>query len=228
MTSKAGHDTSVQRLYWAAAALAALTLPAFLVDLRVVEYPPGEFVPGDIRRIFGWAEVFAHGVGVAVIALTILVLDVERRRYIPRVMASAYLAGLLANLGKMLIARVRPRYFDFQGGVADTFLGWLPLVYDPGPGFEPGFAIQSFPSGHTATAVGMAVGMSYVYPRGRWLFFLFAACAAAQRMDVRAHYLSDVLAASAVGMLAAGWIFDPRVFGRWFDRLERQRREVSP
>jgi membrane-associated phospholipid phosphatase len=137
-------------------------------------------------------------------------------------LACAYLAGLFANLGKMLVARVRPRFFE-GGAITDSFVGWLPILFSNSSGLEFGFKIQSFPSGHTATAVGMAVGLSRIYPHGTWLFFTFAAFAASQRIDVHAHYLSDTTAAAAVAFLAAALIVDPRGLGHWFDKIEGNR-----
>ncbi|MCP4814017.1 MAG: phosphatase PAP2 family protein, partial [Planctomycetaceae bacterium] len=74
----------------------------------------------------------------------------------------------------------------------------------------------------TATAVGLAIGLSYLFPRGRWLFTFFALLAALQRMDSGAHFLSDTLVATAVACLISGLCLDHRVAGRWFDRLEKQ------
>ena len=217
-------DDSVCRLYWAAALLAAITLPMLMLDVPVARWPTEDLVPGDLRRILGWAEVFAHGYGVALIGLTAFVLDVAQRRKLPRLLASAYVAGILANLVKLAVARVRPRYFDLieGGGVVDTFIGFVPWLFGSDPRYHSGFEIQSFPSGHTATAVGFAIGLTRIYPRGGWLFFTFAALAAWQRIDVQAHYVSDTVAAASLGFLGAALVTDRRGMGRWFDAWERR------
>jgi membrane-associated phospholipid phosphatase len=150
---------------------------------------------------------------VAAIALAIYVLDPARRRKLARVLAMSFGAGMVANWLKLLVARVRPHRFDFAGTVQDTFLRWLPL----GAG---GSARQSFPSGHTATAVGLAIGLAWLYPRGRWLFAGMAVLVASQRVVSGAHYCSDTL----VGM-AVGWVFAmPFLHNAWlaaqFDKLE--------
>ena len=87
---------------------------------------------------------------------------------------------------------------------------------------RPSNSASGIPSGHTATAFGLAVGLGRIYPQGRWLFFSFAMLAALQRVDVDAHYLSDTVAAAAIGFLCAACVFDARGLGRWFDRLERR------
>jgi undecaprenyl-diphosphatase len=66
-----------------------------------------------------------------------------------------------------------------------------------------GHALQSFPSAHAATAVGLAIGLSALHPRGRWLFAAFALLAVVQRIEAQAHFSSDVLAGAAVGCAAA-------------------------
>ena len=55
----------------------------------------------------------------------------------------------------MLVARTRPYAFDFQGNVWTTFGRWLPAA-DMG---------QSLPSGHTATAVGLALALAALSER---------------------------------------------------------------
>jgi membrane-associated phospholipid phosphatase len=213
---------SARRLCGIAGVLAALVLPSFLLDLPVAHSRISELVPGDLHRCLGWSELFAHGYGVALIGLTVFVLDVPRRAHVPRLLASAYSAGLLANLVKLTVARLRPRYFHLDGGVLDTFVGVAPYLFGGSAQHSHAFEIQSFPSGHTATAVGLAIGLTRLYPRGRWLFFTFAALAAWQRIDVQAHFVSDVVAAAAVGFLGAALVSDGSRLGRWFDDLETQ------
>ena len=87
-------------------------------------------------------------------------------------------------------------------------------------------AIQSFPSGHTATAVGLAFGLAWLYPRGRWLFAVFALLAAAQRVGSSAHYVSDTLAAAAMASVVAGVCLSERGSGRWFTRFEQSRQRA--
>jgi membrane-associated phospholipid phosphatase len=211
---------SARRLYGAAAAFALLTVVAFFLDLAVAKRVAQGIIGGDVARILTWSEVFAHGFGVALIGVVAWTLDPPRRWFLPRALASAYLAGLLANVAKLLVARVRPRFFDLHASVFGSFVGWLPLVNGAPAGFRWGFSIQSFPSGHAATAVGLAIGLAQIYPRGRVLFAVFAALAAVQRIAAGAHFLSDTLGAAAVGLLAAAWVVDRRVLGKWFDKLE--------
>jgi membrane-associated phospholipid phosphatase len=164
----------------------------------------------DFLRIF---ETFGNGIGVAVILATVFVLDPARRVGLLRVMGCAYGAGLAANGLKLILARTRPYSFDYLGDVWATFGAWL-------PGSGLGSVGQSFPSAHTATAVGLAAGLAWLYPQGRWLFFIFAALVGCQRIQSGMHYFSDVLAGAALGSLIALAFFKCGLLPGWMDRLE--------
>ena len=157
-------------------------------------------VPGDLRRIVQLSEVFAHGMGVGMILVTLWVLDRDRRLYLPRVALLAYLPGIIANISKLFVTRSRPAEFILRGGAVESFLGI--------PGNADLWELQSFPSGHTATAIGLALALSSLYPRGRTLFIVLALLAAAQRVLFDAHYLSDTLAGAGIACFVAAVLRD--------------------
>ena len=103
------------------------------------------------------------------------------------------LSGMAANGAKMLLARTRPYAFDFHGNVWTTFGQWLPAS---GMG-------QSFPSGHAATAAGLALALAALYPNARRFFLLMAVLVACQRIECGAAFPSDVLCGAAIGCLTA-------------------------
>jgi membrane-associated phospholipid phosphatase len=88
-----------------------------------------------------------------------------------------------------------------------TFVAWFPAVTLNDWREALDHAIQSFPSAHAATAVGLACGMTAVYPHARWVFALAAMMAALQRLVTGAHYPSDVLAGAAIGCLAGALLW---------------------
>jgi membrane-associated phospholipid phosphatase len=51
----------------------------------------------------------------------------------------------------------------------------------------------SFPSGHTANAVAVALALSSIWPRCRAAAAIFAVLVAASRIIITAHYVSDVV-----------------------------------
>jgi undecaprenyl-diphosphatase len=57
----------------------------------------------------------------------------------------------------------------------------------------------SFPSGHSITAFAVAVSLGTFYPAALPVLLFCAASVAASRVVLGMHYLSDVLAGSAVG-----------------------------
>ncbi len=208
-----------RRLYLLALIFTLLFAVALVVDLPVLAFCRGGRLPGDLRKLIEFAEVFAHGIGVGFIVLTVLVLDRARRRRLPRLLACAYGSGLMANVVKLTVARARPRNSEFQS-VWDSFVGWCPWLTSAGVHEPFDSSFQSLPSAHTATAVGFAIGLSVLYPQGRWLFACFAVLAAMQRVVSNAHFVSDTFAGAAVGCLFAAFCLDRRGLGRLFDRME--------
>lgn len=212
-------DGLSRRLYWFAAAFLIATALALAVDVPVAKFCARGGVPNSFDKLFSLAEVFAHGLGAACILLTAYVIDLERRRRMLRIAACVVSAGLSANLAKLVIGRMRPRMMIVDH-IWDSFIGWYPALMRGKPlgGSSSGF--QSFPSGHAVVATALAIGLSILYPRGRWLFAFFAVLAALQRVESCAHYLSDTVAGAAIACLFCGIFFDDRLLGRWFTRRE--------
>lgn len=217
---------STKSLYIAAVVLAILSGSALLIDIPIARLSVENRASGDFRKLLNISEVFAHGFGVALILITVAVLDPGSRRMLPRVCACTFGAGLIAQLTKHCLPRLRPNVFDFSGNVWSSFLGHASSAQvETGNVMVRG--LQSFPSGHTATAVGLALGLGWLYPRGRWLFFVFASLAAFQRIESSAHFVSDTFAGAAIACVIVGLCFDSRVFGRAFARLEQPKQETS-
>lgn len=166
-------------------------------------------------------EPFGQGMlGVPLVLIAIHQLDPGRRWAIPRLLACSLLAGAAADLLKMLVVRIRPNDFGFDGPVWATFGQWLPLLSVGSEWLNVGSEWQSFPSGHTATAVGLAAGLVWLYPNGRFLFPALAALVGCQRVVSCAHYPSDVLAGAAAGSLVALLFLKVGRLPTWFARWE--------
>ena len=195
------------------AILLAGALVALTVDFPISQWFVAGNCPGFFRECFELVEPFGNGLGVIVIVAAVAMLDPFRRAAVPRIMAASLGAGLTADIVKMLIVRTRPCHFTFQGDVWDTFGGFFPII-------SAGSGGQSFPSAHTATAVGLAVVLSRLYPRGRGFFAVLAVMVACQRIQGGAHYLSDTLVGAAVGCLVAAACVHRGLLGAWFARYE--------
>jgi membrane-associated phospholipid phosphatase len=202
-------------LLLAAIFLIGCALAAFSVDLSVAQWVRESHrvrllhYPRDLASI---CEIFGRAECVLLVAILMWRLDPPRRWAVPGVAATALFSGLAADGVKMLIARARPHSFDFLGGVWSSFGPWLPLG-------SLGSASQSFPSAHTATAVGLAIALMCIYPAARGLFCVLPLLVAYQRIDSGAHFLSDVLCGAAVACLVAALT----LHARWLDRDYAQR-----
>jgi membrane-associated phospholipid phosphatase len=186
---------------------------ALSVDVRLAHWLAEGGLPGGLKTLCHLAEPFGHGMGVLVLLALLHQLDPARRWALPRVAACAWGAGMSANLIKMIVMRSRPRAADLSGDVWATFGDWL-------PGISAGSGGQSFPSAHTATAVGLAVALVWLYPRGRVVFPVLAALVACQRMAFSAHFLSDTLVGAALGLFVAHAMLDPGPIAAWFEQIE--------
>jgi membrane-associated phospholipid phosphatase len=64
-------------------------------------------------------------------------------------------------------------------------------------------AYSSFPSGHSITAVALAVAVAAVWPRARGAMIVYAVVIVATRLVLLAHHPSDVVAGALVGVIGA-------------------------
>ncbi|MBN1929541.1 MAG: phosphatase PAP2 family protein [Chlorobiaceae bacterium] len=99
-------------------------------------------------------------------------------------------SGLTADLLKFVFGRARPKL----------------LLHDGIYGFEPfghafNHAWQSFPSGHSTTALSAALSLSLMLPRLRPVFIIAGIIIAASRVVLCQHYLSDIIAGSTLGVV---------------------------
>ncbi len=213
------------RGYWTFALILTGVAVCVLPFDRVLAHPENlRELPGDLKRFVHLSELFAHGFGVGLVAVGIWLLATEKRKFIPRIAMCAFWPSLGVNLIKVLIGRYRPiRYFDensqanFPGDIMDSFLGWLPFDH-----FNTLYGRQSFPSGHAATVWGLAIGMAWVFPRGRWLFFSVAIMACIQRVTSFAHWPSDVFFGAALSFVMAGALTENWGLGYILGRFENR------
>lgn len=119
--------------------------------------------------------------------------------------------GLLTNLLKRVVGRGRPTEFEAVGAFSfqNVFNDWT---------------FQSFPSGHSATAVATAFTVGFLCPPLFPILLVVGIVVAVSRVPVGMHYPTDVFAGIVVGMLGAylvrnffarkGWLFTQLPDGR--------------
>lgn len=181
-------------------------------------------IPGDLNKFIQMSEAFAHFLTISFVFGCLLWTDVRNRSRLTIGIVFILLCGVIANAAKGIVPRVRPNAVDL-----------LPIELLPehslevwgkpfsGSWFDEHF--RSFPSGHSATAMAVAIALTAVYPRGKWFFVSLAILASVQRIESASHYFSDVLFGVAITLLI-GLIFWPRVKPR-FDRESMSDRDLS-
>jgi undecaprenyl-diphosphatase len=123
--------------------------------------------------------------------------------------AAVALTGSLAAFLKLAIGRPRPTMIDELGA-----FGFQPLAFD--------FKINSLPSGHATTLFALVTIVALVVPRWRWHLFALAGLGGLTRVAVGAHFVSDIIAGSAVGYAGAiGLATLAAQQGRGFDQALR-------
>lgn len=198
------------------AAIATLSIPLLMlfVDrpaaLAMKELPPWvQNLAGDITWIgksLGWLLLSA---GLALFwtwrARVSDRASPRQFRYRQRALASAFLfaavalSGILANLIKLAVGRLRPKLF-----LGDGSYGFEPWHLDSD--------LRGFPSGHATTMFALAFAMTMIRPGWRLPAFAVAILISATRVIINAHYLSDVIGGMALALATALWL------KRFFDR----------
>lgn len=105
-------------------------------------------------------------------------------------------SGLTADILKFILGRARPKLFLQQGIYGFDLFGW-----------HLEHAWQSFPSGHSATALSAALSLSLLFPRFRPAFLAGAMLIAASRVVLCQHYLGDIVAGSALGAATVALLY---------------------
>ncbi|SFD34552.1 Membrane-associated phospholipid phosphatase [Devosia psychrophila] len=112
------------------------------------------------------------------------------------------LPGLAVNLLKRLFGRARPELF------IDTGMFQFQQVFND-------WSFQSFPSGHSTTAIGTAFVMGFMAPRYFRLILLIAMMTGISRVVIGMHYPTDVVAGFVIGALGAYAIRNVFARRRW-------------
>lgn len=179
---------------------------------------------GDLRReLLAWQQ-YGQGVALLLAAAAIWLLEPPRRRRLLDLLIAAGLAQLVAQGGKMLIGRPRPRpWFNDP----TTFLGpWgeypihlkdgtekLVHAWDTRAGATTD--LWSMPSSHTMFAVVLSVFLAAMYPRLKPLLVAMVILVAVCRVLFDAHWATDVVIGAAAGYAASA----PAVQRYWGVRL---------
>lgn len=109
--------------------------------------------------------------------------------------------GILSQIMKISFGRMRPLHY-YRYDRHDYGFAW----------FEFGGSFQSFPSGHAVTIATLMAALYFIWPRYLALYLVLGTVMIAARAMETAHYISDVMIGSYIGIIGAAWM--ARVFER--------------
>jgi membrane-associated phospholipid phosphatase len=143
---------------------------------------------GAVSDLSDQEPLYAAAAGTLVTAA--LLRDGRAWRSGTRFLAAHLLATGLRGIAKQLVDRTRPEAAARRGE----------YVLRSGRRRDTDF--NSFPSGHTAGAVAVAVAVGRDYPGGRLPALALAAAAGIAQVVRSKHYVSDVVAGATIGIVA--------------------------
>jgi membrane-associated phospholipid phosphatase len=151
---------------------------------------------GEMREGLMAAKFLGSGLGTAVIALVVGVLDRRHRRRVVVFVLVVVSASVLGSGLKVIAGRERPSHLDQLPGEERI------AFHGPSRGLKEA-PFRSFPSGHTLTAFASATCLSAFYPPAKVVFYAVASATGVNRVVKHQHFPSDVVAGALIGHFAA-------------------------
>jgi membrane-associated phospholipid phosphatase len=142
----------------------------------------------------GWVPA-AAGIFFALILLLVNRPNVAAKIFF--VVLTCEITGLAATILRVLFGRTRPLAHAPQG-----FYG----VWHDGHWILGKFEFSAFPSGHAATAAGLAAAAWLVHRGWGAVAAVYALAVMWSRMALQCHHLSDVLASAVLSIALAVWL----------------------
>ena len=180
---------------------AGVVTAAFLLDNRVDAALDVTHKP-SLQNLAWWCSKIGEGwvPAVAGIFFAIVFVLLNRPGAAAKIffaMLTCELTGLMATILRVLFGRTRPLAHAPQG-----FYG----VWHDGHWILGRFEFSAFPSGHAATAVGLAAAAWLVHRGWGMLAVVYALAVVWSRMALQCHHLSDVLASTVLSIALAVWL----------------------
>ncbi|HEY0835121.1 MAG TPA: phosphatase PAP2 family protein [Azospirillum sp.] len=233
-------NPTLKALLWLVAGALLVALLMRYVDLGIAEavraWPKTVVAVFGVVTLFGWHYWYWPTGAVAAVvfaALSRRAAARDARLYAWAAEAAAFLFAVTASSNfivgvvKHVVGRARPYVALPPDGPAFTLFASTPDHW-------------SFPSGHACTFLGVAMVAAFLWPRLRWPILAVGVTGAFSRVVLDVHYLSDILAGGAIGVVTAlamrawfadrGWAFHRRPDGsiavkpggRWVKRRLRR------
>ncbi|MBI4768113.1 MAG: phosphatase PAP2 family protein [Deltaproteobacteria bacterium] len=195
---------------WITTPISAISLLLIIIsylfwDIPITKYcktvSPALLKIAETVTIFGIATWYLVG---SLIFYLFFLFIYKNTRYADRslfVFLSLSIIGIFITLLKWVAGRHRPIDLFNSGHFGFDFFGRA-------------YELISFPSGHAQTAFTLATALTLFYPRCGIPLFMMAAAVGVSRIILTSHYLSDVIAGAAIGIIGT------RIIKYYFDRYQ--------
>lgn len=213
-TSSSTSTSSRRMVIWIGASALLLMGLSFVLDSPTrawVNEAPGWIVDASrtIAKYGDWPWLMAAAAPVLLFAW--VRARSELFRLVAAMMIASTLTGVAVNVVRGTTGRTRPN--------ADAEQGWYGLRHD-GEWLVGRHQFNSFPSAHTAAAIGLVGPVVWAKPVWGVPLLVVAATVPASRMLTGHHHFSDVIASGLAGLLIGWWVWARwGRRGRWLDRL---------
>lgn len=159
-------------------------------------------------NIFKIITFFGDGIFVILVSLLFLL---KKIRYTFYVLSVYIFSGIFVQLGKRIIWPDAPRPSAVFGEGILHLVNGIKL-----------HSAHSFPSGHTASAFGLFFILCFFIKNKmlKWTFFSMAILVGYSRIYLNQHFLIDVLAGSAIGVICAiiSYLTINKIKAQWLDK----------
>lgn len=149
---------------------------------------------GSVNKVFKIITELGRSGWVLIASLLIFIIFRRKKEKFAQwaiyLFCAVAISGIIVDIIKIITGRFRPKIYFKDGLYGFDF-------------FHRNYEYLSFPSGHSATVLSAMVAFGIFWPRFR-IYFLFAGIVIAlSRVIITAHYLSDVLIGSFIGVLTS-------------------------
>ena len=192
-------------------------VPAFIfmliLTVLLISFPKAELhiISNKVNSpfldfFFKYATYFGDGTMIAILFIALLFV---KYRYAFAFLAASLTTSLFINFIKKFVLHdiYRPsKYFELYETYQLHFVEGVKL-----------HSLQSFPSGHSGTAFNVFLTMALLTKNNglKFLFFIAALLVAYSRVYLSQHFLIDITAGSATGILFI------LLFHAWFDKFNK-------
>ncbi|OIM98357.1 PA-phosphatase [Polynucleobacter sp. QLW-P1DATA-2] len=165
----------------------ALAFAIYFSELQISSF---QFINGFTQllpdTLWAWLTFLGNGWGIFALASPLLLLA-------PRLLTAGIFGGVISGLSSSILKNI----FDLPRPAGLLSDGSFHRIGEP-------LLFKAFPSGHTLTAFAIASALYFATPRDKrshlLILFGIASLVGLSRIAVGAHWPTDVLAGSGVGM----------------------------